>query len=53
MSDATEELVTTTTTATKKERSAAQLQSLARAREKAAEVRAKNTEWRRKEREQL
>ena len=35
----------------KKERSAAQLQSLAKARVKAAEVRAKNTELRRKERE--
>ena len=35
----------------KKERSAAQLEALAKARVKAAEVRAKNTELRRKERE--
>ena len=35
----------------KKERSAAQLEALSKARVKAAEVRAKNTELRRKERE--
>ena len=47
----TEHLPSTVSESTKKERTPAQLEALQRARVKAAEVRAKNTELRRKERE--
>ena len=51
MSEATTEAPVIAEEKLKKERSAAQLEALSKARVKAAEVRAKNTELRRKERE--